>query len=116
MLRAIAAIVVGYLVFAVPSFLLFRVTQHDPHAPAALSFEVFAIVCGIAFALLGGYLGMVIGQRLWVGFTIAGILAAGALSSMIATGISWSPMAALVCMAPAVVVGAWLRSRQQSSR
>lgn len=117
MLRTIAGIVVGYLIFAVPSFLLFRVLHVDPHAPAALSFEVFAIVYGIFFAALGGYFGTAISAKraMWVSFTIAAIMAAGALSSMVATGINWSPVSALVCMVPAVVVGGWLRLRQRSS-
>ena len=63
MLRSIAGVVVGYLIFAVPSFLLFRVTGHDPHAPATLGFEVAAVVFGMLFALLGGYVGTAIAQR-----------------------------------------------------
>jgi hypothetical protein len=111
MLRSIAGIVIGYLIFAVPAFLLFPLTHHDPHAPASLTFEVFAVVYGIVFATLGGYVGDAIGGKLWVSFTIAGILAAAAISSMIAKGISWSPVSALVCMAPAAIIGGWIRLR-----
>jgi hypothetical protein len=114
MLRAIVGIVVGYLIFAVPAFLLFPVTHHDPHAPAGLSFEVFAVVYGIVFALLGGYVGTAIGWKSWVSFTITGIIATGAIASMIAKGVSWSPVSALVCMVPAVLVGGWFRWRRQS--
>jgi len=63
MLRAIAGIIVGYLIFAVPSFLLFRITGHDPHAPASVALEVSAILCGVVFALLGGYMGTTISGR-----------------------------------------------------
>jgi len=117
MLRAIAGIIVGYLIFAVPSFLLFRITGHDPHAPASVALEVSAILCGVVFALLGGYMGTTISGRSawWVSLTIAGILASGAIASLIATGMSWSPVAALICMAPAVLVGGWLRLRRQES-
>ena len=113
MLRPIAGIVVGYLIFAIPAFLLFPLTHHDPQASATLSFEGFAVVYGIAVALLGGYVGTAIGRKLWVAFTIAAILAAGAISSMIAKGVSWSPLAALVLMVPAAVAGGWLRLRRQ---
>jgi len=112
MLRAIAGIVVGYLIFAVPSFSLFRVAHQDPHAPAPVSLELIAIVFGILVAALGGYVGTAIsGKRAWwVALTIAAILAAGAISSLIAKGVSWSPVAALLCMAPAAVAGGWLAS------
>jgi nitrate/nitrite transporter NarK len=114
MLRTIVGIVVGYLIFGVSAFVLFPLTHYDPHAPASPSFEVFAVVYGVFFAMAGGYLGTAIsGKRaLWVSFTIAAILAAGAISSLIAVGISWSPVSALICMVPAVVAGGWLRLRR----
>src|SRR6516225_2323470 len=68
MVRTIAGIIVGYLIFAVPSYLLFRLTHVDPHAPASSVFEAIAILYGIVFALLGGYLGTAIGQKFWVAF------------------------------------------------
>jgi nitrate/nitrite transporter NarK len=116
MLRTIIGIIVGYLIFAVTAFFLFRLTHVDPHAPASLTFEVFAIVYGVIFAALGGYVGSAIGGKhaLWVAFTIAAIMAAGAAASLMATGVSWSPVSALVCMVPAAVAGGWLRLRQQS--
>jgi CHASE2 domain-containing sensor protein len=114
MLRTIAGIVIGYLIFAVPSYLLFRLAHVDPHAPASLSFEVVAVILGVTLAFLAGYLGAAIGRRspMRVAFTVAAIVAAGAISSMIATGISWSPIFALVCMVPAVVAGGWFRLQQ----
>jgi len=114
MLRAVAGIVIGYLIFAVPSFLLFRLTHVDPHSPAPLSFEVIAVILGIGLALLAGYLGTMIGRRctIWIALTIAAILAAGAITSMIATGFNWSPISALVCMVPAALAGGWFRTRQ----
>ena len=114
MLRTIAGIIVGYLIFAVPSYLLFRLTHVDPHAPSTLTFEVIAVAYGIILALLAGYLGTMIGGKraMWVAFIIAAILAAGAISSMISTGVNWSPVAALVCMVPAAVAGGGLRLKQ----
>lgn len=116
MLRTIAGIVVGYLIFAVPAFLLFPTTHHDPHAPASLTFEVEAIVWGIACALLAGYLGTVIAGRrdLHVACYVAAIMTAIAGWSLLASGYSWSPVSALVCMVPAAVAGGWLRVRQQN--
>ena len=116
MLRLIAGIVFGYLIFAAPSYLLFRLTHVDPHAPASLRFEALSVVYGIVFSFLGGYIGSTVGGKrtLWVAFTIAAIIATGAIASMIATGPNWSPVAALVCMVPAAIVGGWLHLRQYS--
>lgn len=116
MVRTIAGVIIGYLIFALPSYLLFRLAHADPHAPASPIFEVIAVVLGMIFALLAGYLGTVIASRrtMWVAVSIAALLAAGAISSMIATGVNWSPLAAVVCMVPAAVVGGWLRSRRHS--
>lgn len=113
MLRVIAGIIVGYLIFAVPSFLLFRLTHVDPHAPANLSFEFIAVVYGIFFALLGGYVGATMSRKLWVALVIAVIIATGAIFSIAATSIngSWSPLAALIFMVPAAFVGGWFRMR-----
>jgi hypothetical protein len=116
MLRTIAGVIVGYLIFAVPSYLLFRVAHVDPHAPASPVFEVIAVVLGMVFALLAGYVGTAIARRstMWVALIIAAILAAGAISSMVATGVNWSPLWALICMAPAAIAGGWFRLQQHS--
>src|SRR6516164_337854 len=111
MLRTIAGIIFGYLIFAVPSFLLFRMTGVDPHAPASLGFEIFSIVYGIIFAMLAGYIGATISPKLLVSLTIAVIIAAGAVFSIAATGLNWSPLAALIGMVPAAFIGGWLRMR-----
>jgi hypothetical protein len=55
-------VIVGYLIFAMPSYLLFRLTHIDPHAPASLAFEFTAVILGMIFALLAGYLGTAIGR------------------------------------------------------
>jgi len=114
MLRTMAGIILGYLIFAVPSYLLFRLTHVDPHAPASLGFEAFSVGYGIVFSFLGGYIGASVGGKrtLWVAFMIAAIIAAGAIASMMATRINWSPMSALICMVPAALVGGWIRVRR----
>ena len=52
MLRVIAGIIVGYLIFVVPSYLLFRLTHVDPQTSASLAFEVTALILGMISALL----------------------------------------------------------------
>ncbi len=119
MVRSILAVVSGYLVFAVPVVALFQATGQPPHAQASVPFMVGATVCGVAFALLGGYLsGCIAGRRpLAHGAAMATILALGAAGSLLATvgkGFIWSQVAALAFMAPAAVAGGWLRQRLTS--
>ena len=108
-MRIISGVILGYLVFGLSAFALFRITNHDPHAPASISFEISSIVYGILFALLAGYIASFIGGRpnLLAAWIVAVVVALGAIASMIATGISWSPMAALLLMAPTVLIGGW---------
>jgi len=110
MLRTISGVILGYLVFAIPSFLLFRVTRHDPHVPATPSFEIRAIAYGIFFAFIGGYWGNMIAGRcdMRVPTIVAVILGAFAILSMAMTGVSWSPLSALVLMMPSVLVGGYV--------
>ncbi len=56
MLRVISGVIIGYLVFALSAMALFRVTHHNPHAPASISFEASTVIYGIVFALLAGYI------------------------------------------------------------
>ena len=114
-MRSISGVILGYLFFAVPVFLLFRVTHQDPHAPAIMGFEIAAIVFGVFFAFLAGYWGTMIGCRsdMLVPGIIAVIMAVLAIASMVAKGVSWSPMSALVLMVPAELVGGYVRARRE---
>ncbi len=113
-MRTISGLILGYLVFAVPSYLLFRVTHHDPHIPASISFEIAAIAYGMFFAFLAGYWGAMIAGRhdMHVPTVIGVMLAAFALVSMVSKGISWSPLFAVVLMAPSVLVGGYIQARK----
>ena len=114
-MKTVAGVILGYLFFAVPVFLLFRATHQDPHAPTIMGFEIMAIVYGLFFAFFAGYWGTMIGCRsdLLVATIIAVIMAAIAVISMIAKGVSWSPMSALVLMVPAELVGGYVRARRE---
>lgn len=118
MLRTISGIILGYLLFALSAVVLFRVTRHDPHVPATIAFEVSAIVYGMLFALAAGYLGTWLAGRrdLLVAWIIAVIMAAGAVASMVAKGIGWSPMTALLFMVPAEVIGGYVSLKQGQGR
>ena len=106
-MRLISGIILGYLVFGGSAFALFRITGHDPHAPASISFEIVSIVYGILFALLAGYVASFIGGRrdMLAAQIVAVLVALGAIVSMTLTGIAWSQVAALLFMTPAVLAG-----------
>ena len=113
-MRTTTGIIVGYLVFAVTAFLLFRVTHQNPHAPAPMGFEIMAIGYGVFFAFFAGYWGTAIAGRsdMRVAIIIAVIMAAGAIASMVSKGIGWSPLAAVVLMVPAELMGGYVQARK----
>jgi hypothetical protein len=114
-MRTVSGVILGYLAFAVPVFLLFRVTHQDPHAPAIMGFEIAAIVYGVFFAFFAGFWGTMIAARgnMLAAILIAVVMAGLAISSMFAKGVSWSPVSALVCMVPAELVGGYVRIRKE---
>lgn len=117
-LRSVAAVLVGYLVFAVCSFAAFRLSGQAPHAPAPLPVMLGVIASGVVFAMGGGYVTALLAGRRPLGHSIAtaALIAAGAAVSLAATlgrEPVWSQVAALTLMAPAVALGGWLRSRSK---
>lgn len=121
LLRSSAAVVVGYLTFAAPSFALFRITGQDPHAPAAFSFMALSTLGGMVFAGIGGFVASAIAGRRPIAHALATalLLALGATASLVQTldqrGAVWSQVAALALMAPCAIVGGWLSSRRHTT-
>jgi len=115
MLRSIAAVVAGYVVFGVSAALLFQLSGQAPHADAPLAFKVASIVWGAVFALVAGWLASRIAVRRPVthGALVAALIALGAIISLVASppGAIWSQVAALVVMAPCAVIGGVISSR-----
>jgi hypothetical protein len=65
-MRTVLGVIVGYLIFGVTAFLMFRLTGHYPHGPreqATTGFMIVSIVVGIIAALIGGYVAAVIAHR-----------------------------------------------------
>ncbi|HKD80060.1 MAG TPA: hypothetical protein VKH81_10225 [Candidatus Angelobacter sp.] len=115
--RAILGIVLGDIIFAGGSALLFYAARVDPHAPAAVRFMVLSSIGGILLALAGGFVAGWIGRRadLICGLILAVMIAGGAIASMIGrpgAGAVWSQSAALVLMSPAAFFGDWLRVKR----
>ena len=108
-MRVFSGVVFGYLLFELLWRGVFRVTDTDPHAPASISFEFGAVICGMLFALLAGYVASFIGGRLhfnaaWIA---GGLVALTAVAIMMTKVVAWPQMVQLFFMAPAVVVGGW---------
>ena len=108
-LRSIAAVVAGYVVFAGSAALLFQLSGIDPHAPSSAGFKIGSIIWGVVFALVAGWLTARVAARRPGAHAavLALLIAAGALISLLASSPAsvWSQMAALVLMAPAAWIG-----------
>lgn len=117
MIRSILAVIIGYLIFAVSAVLLFSLSGRDSHDVVPMWFLLISIVYGAFFAALGGYitatitplnkfrhaaiLSIVIGTGAWV-----------SLLSRPGKGAIWSQLSALLAMAPAAMIGGYLRNRK----
>jgi len=118
-MRVFSGIVLGYLLFELLWYLLFQVTNTDMHAPASISFEAGAVIFGLLFALAAGFLASFIGGRPhFIAAWVAGVMVAvTAIVVMVRKGPAWPQVAALLFMAPGVVVGGYtyvLRRRTQA--
>jgi hypothetical protein len=114
MVRSVAAVVVGYLIFGVSSGLLFRLSGRDPHLVPSTGFLVFSIAYGMAFAMAGGFAAASIAtrQRTLHALAVAGMIAVTSFAALIVewgAGSVWSQLTTLVLMAPAAAIGGYLR-------
>jgi RsiW-degrading membrane proteinase PrsW (M82 family) len=114
-LRSIAAVVAGYVVFGASAAILFSLTGRDPHAPAPMAFLIWTTIYGMVFAAAGGCAAAAIAPRKpRVHAAIVGaLIALGAVVSLVAapSDARWSQLAALFLMAPAAAAGGMLRRR-----
>jgi multisubunit Na+/H+ antiporter MnhE subunit len=116
MIRSIAAVAAGYLVFAGSAALLFQLSGQPPHAPASRAFEIGTIIWGVVFALIAGWLTARIAVRhpAMHAVVLAALIALGALLSLLLSSSGsaiWTQVAALLLMAPAALAGGALARR-----
>jgi uncharacterized oligopeptide transporter (OPT) family protein len=106
-MRVFSGVVLGYFFFEGLWYLLFRVTNTDPHAPASVSFQAGAVAFGILFAVAAGFMASFIGGRAdsIAAWGAGGLVVVTAIVMMTRKGVAWPQMTALLFMAPAVVVG-----------
>ena len=110
--RNIAAVIVGYLVFAVPAVLLFSLSGIDPHAETSLMTKAGVIVFGCVFAFIGGYVAKLIAAQntLTVNIVLAILMAGFAAFSLLKSpGEHYTQIAAIVLFAPASLIGGFAR-------
>ena len=116
MLRLLAGIALGYLLFVFTAVVVF--IGRDPHAPAEPAVMVGTIGAGLIAAFVGGYVAGIVaqGRELTAGLGVGAIIAIGAAVSLLAqpgSGAQWSQLSALV-MAPVAVLGSYIRARRRS--
>lgn len=119
MLRSVAAVLMGYLLFAISAFAFFRLSGHEPHAPAAVAFMIASVLYGLFFSVLGGYVAAAVAgegkYEIEHAFAVATLIAAIGAASLIAESPAeskWTQLSAILIVAPAAIVGGYLRRRQ----
>jgi hypothetical protein len=115
MIRSIAVVILGYLIFGGTAALLFHLSGQEPHAPASTGFKVFTIIYGIVFAAVGGWVAsrFAVQRPLGHAIGVTALIALGAIISLLFSGTqyTWSMWAALLLMAPSALLGGWFRVR-----
>jgi peptidoglycan/LPS O-acetylase OafA/YrhL len=117
MLRSAAAVLTGYLLFAVAVLAFFTLSGHEPHASASVLFMVLSTVFGILFSVLGGYVSALIAGKFEIehSFAVATLIAAIGAASLIAESpmeSKWTQLSAILIIAPAAILGGYFRRRQ----
>jgi len=123
MLRSVAAVLMGYLLFALTAEALFLLSGRDPHAPAGTGFMAITILYGLFFSILGGYVAAAVAgagkYEFEHAFAVATLIAAIGAASYIAEApgeSKWTQLSAVLIIAPAALVGGYLRRRQVRAR
>lgn len=112
MIRKILSIIAGYALFAVSSVLLFKITAHQPHKDASLSFKCVTIVYGLFFSILSGYVVQIIARqkKLNLNYILALVMFLLATASLwMSAGSHWTQLQAMFIFAPSSILGGYLR-------
>jgi hypothetical protein len=117
----VLAVLAGYLIYAVPTVLVYRAAGQTPPVQPTSGFVIGTALQGILFAFLGGYVAAWIAplrDRLHAG-VVALIIAAAALLQAWGrpdTSASGTQLSALFFVAPCAWLGGVLRSFQDEPR
>ena len=109
--RNIAAVVVGYLIFAVSAVLLFKLGGIDPHAEAGIGTILLVVFFGVFFSFVAGFVANAIAasRSLIVNVALAALMFAfAAFSSIRSTGEHYTQFAAMFIFAPISILGGFV--------
>ena len=117
-LRTVAAVVGGYLIFVLSAVALFELSGRDPHAPQPFWFVMASVAYGMVFAGLGGFVAARLAptRSLLHAGSVAVALALGASVSLVTSpsaDATWSQWTALAFMAPSAYLGGRLATHSQ---
>ncbi len=116
--KKIAAVIAGYLIFALSAFLYFHLTGVEPNAKPTTMFAVVTTLYGLCFSYLGGFVLQMIARtgNLKLNYIMAIILAGFALFSLIMTqGSHWTQILSIVVFAPFSLYGGYCHTKRRRS-
>jgi hypothetical protein len=121
LLKNVLAVLIGYLIYAVPTVLLYSLSDQTPIGNPSDSFLLGSTLQGIVFAFLGGYVAAWIAprqDRLHAGLValiiaVAALLQAYGRPTLSSSG---TPLTLLFFIAPSAWLGGVLRSFQDEAR
>jgi hypothetical protein len=107
--RNIAAVIVGYLIFAGCAVLLFKLAGIDPHAEAGLGTMLLVIVFGAVFSFVAGFVAKAIAASPSLGANVALavlIFVFAAFSAGQSSGSHYTQFAAMAIFSQVSLLGA----------
>ena len=110
-LRNIAAVIVGYLIFAVSALLLFKFAGIDPHAEAGIGTMMLVVIFGAVFSFVAGVAAKAIAASSSLGANIALAVLMFAFAAFSLTGSSgdhYTQIAAMFVFAPVSLLGGYV--------
>jgi hypothetical protein len=116
MLRSVAAVAAGYLIFGLGTAALFAFGGQNPRVLPSTATIVLFTACGAALAFLGGYFAALVASQREALHAAAlaaliGVIALVSLALDWSRGSVWTELAVLVAMVPAAVIGGLVRQR-----
>jgi nitrate/nitrite transporter NarK len=117
-IKGFYGVVAGYLLFAVSTVLLFKISDVDP-GNASISFRIYSSIYGSIFALLGGFTSAVIaGRREVFHAAIVGTLlfVVATISLITAPGDHWSQWVTILIFVPLSIAGGYIQTRRRTSK
>ena len=119
MTRKILSVIVGYVVFAASSVLLFKLTAQPPHQDAPLTFKMLTIIYGTFFSVLAGFILQLIARqtKLTLNFILALVIfLLAAISMLTSAGSHWTQLFAMLIFAPVSILGGYLKLKLISKK